>query len=96
MVGPAFVVCTSACASTAVVTIAFVAVPLLFDESGSAVVEVEETVLVIVPLADGAVTVTVRLVLWVLVNSAKFVQRTWPFVKKPELLALTNVTFVGN
>ena len=66
LVGPVLVVATSAEGVMVVMTLALLAVPLLLDESGSNVEEVQAAELVNEPLA-GAVTVTVKLVVEMLV-----------------------------
>jgi hypothetical protein len=66
----------------------------LFVELGSPVGELTAATLVSEPLA-GAVTVTVRLLTWPLVNVPN-VQLTTPLLLAPPPVALTNVTPRGN
>jgi hypothetical protein len=65
----------------------------LFVLLGSTVGELALAVFVSVPLA-GAVTVTVTLLTWPLVNVPRF-QLTTPMVLTPPPEALTNVTLAG-
>ena len=66
----------------------------LFVLFGSSVGEATVAVLVSEPLA-GAVTVTVKLLTWPLVNVPR-VQLTTPLLFTPPPVALTNVTLAGN
>ena len=76
------------------VTVVMTGVVTLFVEFGSTVGELILAVLVNEPLA-GAVTVTLTLLTWPLVNVPKL-QFTTPPVFTPPPLALTNVTPNGN
>src|SRR5208282_551890 len=75
------------------VTVVMTGGVILLVRLGSAVVELAVAMLVSEPLA-GAVTVTVTLLTWPLVNVLK-VQLTTPLLFKPPPLALTKVTLAG-
>jgi hypothetical protein len=90
LAGPVLPIPTSATGVTVVMTGAVT----LFVEFGSTVGELTLAVFVSVPLA-GAVTVTVTLLTWPLVNVPKL-QFTTPLLLAPPPVALTNVTPSGN
>src|SRR5664280_1155068 len=90
LAGPTLPIPTSATGVTVVMTGAVT----LFVLFGSPVGELTLAVLVSEPLA-GAVTVTVTLLIWPLVNVPRL-QLTMPLVLTPPPVALTNVTPNGN
>ena len=95
LVEPVLVVATLAWGVTVVVTLAEEEEPLLFEASGSLVVEVLDTVLVNGPLT-GAVMVTVKLVVAALAKLVMVGHVTTPALFVPPLDALTNVAPAGN
>src|SRR5438309_2321709 len=84
----------SACGVTVVETAEPAPVPSLLKETGSAVVDDADALLVKEPLA-GALTVTVKLVLPPLANEAMLGQVTIPLLLLPPPLALTKDTLKG-